>query len=93
MTPTVQQIIANWIKQKAMILISKYKGLCLGGVVTDQGGKGKVWWFFNVLLIQVMALLKLGAVGNIMNAPTPQPKGVPRSDTWGLWLCYVAKGN
>lgn len=30
MTPTVQQIIANWIKQKAMILISKYKGLCLG---------------------------------------------------------------
>lgn len=42
MTPTVQQIIANWIKQKAMILISKYKGLCLGGVVTDQGGKGKV---------------------------------------------------
>lgn len=30
--------------------------------------------FFNILLIQVMALLKLGAVGKIMNALTPTPK-------------------
>lgn len=30
MTSTVLQIITNWVKQNAIVFISKYKGLCLG---------------------------------------------------------------
>ena len=58
MMRVVLQIIANLTKQKAIIFISKYKGLCLGKYLQITELKAS-YLFFNVFLIQIIITAKI----------------------------------
>lgn len=74
MMPIVLQIIANLIKQKAIIFISKYKGLFLGKYSQITEVKAS-YLFFNVFLIQIVITTKIRC--GKQNKEWP-PKDVPR---------------
>lgn len=62
----------------------------LGGVVTDQGGKGKVRLFFDVLLIQVIitTIIRCGRQNNEWT-----PKDTPCPNLQNLYVMLHGKGQ